>query len=314
MGVFSLNAQDLTSLYKSGNYQEVFNQLEKNLVSREYWEQKLADGNYSLGYYEQDKTVLFACKDCQSLRHFRVSNSNVLELNHFDANFGKEKGDKFIEGDLKTPLGVYDFRQKIQGKNLDQYYGPVAFVTNYPNTFDRSLSKNGYGIWLHGLPLNGDREDLSTKGCVVLENDDLSILKDKINHKNSILITAEQEDIFATKAEITQILVSLFQWRKAWLAGDIESYIRFYSPDFKTTNKQNYKAFKKRKAAIFSRNKNISIFVSNLEITPYPNSLNKRIFKIKFFEDYQSNIHSYHGFKELFIQLSDEYFTVLVEN
>ncbi len=45
------------------------------------------------------------------------------------------KGDKKTEGDLRTPIGVYDLVKKIS--NVDEFYGPLAFVISYPNIYDR---------------------------------------------------------------------------------------------------------------------------------------------------------------------------------
>ena len=46
-------------------------------------------------------------------------------------------GKKEFEGDKKTPEGSYDLVQKRTG--LDQFYGPLALVTSYPNNFDQIL-------------------------------------------------------------------------------------------------------------------------------------------------------------------------------
>ncbi|MFY4754470.1 hypothetical protein ACOTV2_11995, partial [Aliarcobacter butzleri] len=69
---------------------------------------------------------------------------------------GETAGDKFLEGDKKTPDGACELVQKRTG--LVQFYGPFALVTEYPNTFDKSLDKKGHAIWVHGMPFNGDRE------------------------------------------------------------------------------------------------------------------------------------------------------------
>ncbi|CAI6147276.1 MAG: hypothetical protein SPLUMA1_SPLUMAMAG1_01934 [uncultured Sulfurimonas sp.] len=59
--------------------------------------------------------------------------------------------DKIREGDLRTPIGVYKLVKKLS--KVDSFYGPLAFATSYPNSYDKYLGKNGSGIWIHGLPL-----------------------------------------------------------------------------------------------------------------------------------------------------------------
>ena len=64
---------------------------------------------------------------------------------------GKYDGDKVSAGDRRTPIGIYNLTQKLS--TVDPFYGPMAFVTSYPNLYDRIRGKSGDGIWIHGLPL-----------------------------------------------------------------------------------------------------------------------------------------------------------------
>lgn len=71
---------------------------------------------------------------------------------HYYSSIGKQGMDKNIEGDQKTPIGVYNVSSHIPGSKLPDLYGWGAFPINYPNEWDRRLGKTGYGIWLHGVP------------------------------------------------------------------------------------------------------------------------------------------------------------------
>lgn len=112
----------------------------------------------------------------------KISKDNMI--------IGEKAGDKYLEGDKKTPEGSYDLVQKRTG--LDQFYGPLALVTSYPNNFDQSLNKKGHGIWIHGMPLNGDRENY-TQGCLALNNEKLKELEKNIDYKKTVLITSGDE-------------------------------------------------------------------------------------------------------------------------
>jgi hypothetical protein len=67
-------------------------------------------------------------------------------------SIGKGGIDKQIEGDNKTPLGVYRITSYLSDESLPELYGAGAYPINYPNSWDRLQGKTGHGIWLHGVP------------------------------------------------------------------------------------------------------------------------------------------------------------------
>lgn len=135
---------------KEGSYviEKKFDQV---LSTQEYWKERLKDINTSFGYFENIKYLLACNKSDSSLKLYTKDLNNTFTLNEgFTAFIGAKEGDKYKEGDLKTPVGVYKLIQKLN--NVDSFYGPLAFVTSYPNTFDKVQGKNGSGIWIHGFP------------------------------------------------------------------------------------------------------------------------------------------------------------------
>jgi L,D-peptidoglycan transpeptidase YkuD (ErfK/YbiS/YcfS/YnhG family) len=90
-------------------------------------------------------------------------------------SIGKNGFGKNIEGDSKTPLGVYFITRKIDQSQLkNSFYGMGALPINYPNPNDRRLGRTGSGIWFHGPPPSTFvRPPLSTNGCIVMADDDL---------------------------------------------------------------------------------------------------------------------------------------------
>jgi L,D-transpeptidase YnhG len=68
------------------------------------------------------------------------------------ASIGKLGIEKNIEGDLKTPLGIYYVTNTLGPKSLKDLYGAGALPINYPNPYDLRRGKTGSGIWLHGVP------------------------------------------------------------------------------------------------------------------------------------------------------------------
>ena len=100
------------------------------------------------------------------------------------AGFGKE-----VEGDNKTPLGVYTITGKRHDSTLPDLYGSGALTLNYPNALDRYLGRTGYGIWIHGVPhAQRSRAPRSSEGCVTMSNDHLLSLMQQIEPAESLVV------------------------------------------------------------------------------------------------------------------------------
>jgi cyclophilin family peptidyl-prolyl cis-trans isomerase len=68
------------------------------------------------------------------------------------ASVGKLGIEKSVEGDQRTPLGVYFITSRLDPATLRDFYGAGALPLNYPNPLDQLRGKTGSGIWLHGTP------------------------------------------------------------------------------------------------------------------------------------------------------------------
>ncbi len=301
---------DLVNLFRLQGLDAVKKQLELKLTQKEYWDKYLESKNVEYGYYESKKYVILANKDEKNLALYKVDDNDYYLLQKDSAIFGEKKGDKQFEGDLKTPTGVYELTKKLT--KLDPFYGPLALVTNYPNTFDKILNKKGHGIWIHGMPLNEDREEY-TKGCIALDNPKLLELDEKINIENSFLLILEDKLRKATKDDISLILASIFKWREAWKRSDIDEYLNFYSKSFKRFDGMSFDKFAQYKKRIFSKKEKKKIVFTNINIAPYPNSLNKHMYKVVMDEDYKTKYYKFVGKKELFIELRDNKIEILAE-
>ena len=157
ISIVLLAHEDLLDIYIKEGGQGVEKVFDTTLSSYQYWEKKLRDVDTRFGYFEGINYLLACDKNATTLKLYSKDTNNTFELNKdFSAFVGKLKGDKQKEGDLKTPVGVYKLIQKLE--HVDPFYGPLAFVTSYPNTYDKIQGKNGSGIWVHGLPFNQKRE------------------------------------------------------------------------------------------------------------------------------------------------------------
>lgn len=301
---------DLVDVYRSEGLEAVKQKLESELMKKEYWQKYLADKRVDYGYYESKKYLILTQKARKEISLFEVNKSNYSLLLTDNVIVGEKDGDKQEEGDLRTPIGVYDLTNKLT--KVDEFYGPLALVTSYPNTFDKVRNKNGSGIWIHGMPLNENRENY-TKGCIALENPKLKELDENIDYDKSVLLISENIPKKASRNEISIILSSIYKWRDAWKKSDINEYIKFYAESFKRDDGMGIDEFKNYKERIFSKKEDKTIEFSNINIVPYPNTLNKNMFKVIMHEDYKTKYYSFIGKKELYIELEDDKIKILAE-
>ena len=306
-----LNAKDLMDIYRIEGIKAVEQELEKNLRDLNFWKIYLENKNIEYGYYEFNKYVIVAQKEQKELSLFENSENGYKLITKEKIIIGENSGDKFVEGDKKTPEGSYDLVQKRTG--LDQFYGPFALVTSYPNTFDQSLNKKGHGIWIHGMPLNGDRENF-TQGCLAVDNERLKHLDSNINFKKTVLITSKDELKKATKEDIALVLSSIYKWKDAWKYSKINEYLSFYSKDFKRPDGSDFTIFSNQKRQIFAKNEDKTINLFNIDISPYPNSLNKTMYRILMDEEYTSPSVKFYGKKELFVEIANNQLQILTED
>lgn len=295
----SVLADDVITLYKSGGKKL----LERESHSLVYWSNLLLGKDLRFGYFERTQTLLTCSKDKGSLELYAPDPSKRFSLKkRYSAFTGKNPGDKMVEGDLKTPIGVYTLTEK---KNkVDPFYGPMAFVTSYPNLYDRIRGKNGSGIWVHGVPINGTR-DAFTKGCIAINNDDLVQLDQSINPSNTLLIIDSAPKKPIDPISYSAVLAGLYQWKYAWTYNDLESYLSFYSPSFKRFDGMNFNRFKSYKERIFAKNEAKSITFSNLNIIPYPGE-KRNLFMVTFDQTYVSDSYRHDGAKSLLVSLNED--------
>ena len=311
MIISNVYAKDLVNIYRFQGINSVENEIENLLKDINYWKEYLKNKNVDYGYYEYKKYVLIAQKDQSEISLFeRIDNDYKLVLRN-SVIIGENQGDKYSEGDKKTPEGAYDLIEKKVG--VDQFYGPFALITSYPNIFDQSLNKNGSGIWIHGMPYNVDREKF-TKGCIALDNPELENLEKNLDILKTILITTQNEFKKATKDDIALILTSIFKWKDAWKDSTIDEYLSFYSKDFRKADKSGFEEFAEYKKRVFSKNEKKTIKFSNIDISPYPNSFGKLMFKVFMDEEYLSPTITFYGKKELFLEIINNQVKILSED
>lgn len=148
---------------------------------------------------------------------------------------------KEVEGDQRTPLGVYFITNQISPKTLKDFYGSGALPINYPNMLDIKRGKTGKGIWLHGTPSNQfSRAPQASDGCVVLANPDLlNIIRQVEIRSTPVLISKQLKWVAPTGlAQVSHEFTNqLNAWSAAKSSGKIKDLASFYATDFNNNGK-----------------------------------------------------------------------------
>lgn len=305
----SLSAKILTQ-YRNNGIKNIQKQMDYELTQSSYWKQELKNFDTRFGFMESYNNILTCDKTMSTLTlYMKDFNNSYRMTKEYNAFTGKVKGDKAKEGDLKTPVGIYNITKKIS--KVDSFYGPLAFVTSYPNIYDIYRGKNGSGIWIHGLPTEQERDEF-TKGCIAINNSSIECLDRNINIDKTILVIHEEtEKKNTSKKVLANILAEVYAWRYAWLYNNTEDYLDFYAPEFIRVDGMSYDFFKNYKRRIFNKKEHKEIIFTKLNVIPYPDT--KNLFKITFYETYKSNSFSFQGDKVLVVKIVNNKMKIITE-
>jgi murein L,D-transpeptidase YafK len=268
----------------------------------------------------KNKFSLVVSKKRQEFSVFKNENNNITEIYHNDCITGKRSGDKFEEGDKKTPNGIYFPLYFIPPEKLAKIYGNGAFPLNYPNIIDKGFfKKSGDGIWLHATN-NDNRPPFSSNGCVVVKNKVFDEITQYISFKETPIVivddyTFKKADDFAKVKN--SLIEFLYNWKKAWektaRGKNIEKYLDFYSFEM-VSSYGNKNRFAEHKKNVAKGKKYIDISISNLYISKDGRVLDfGNVYVASFEMEYNSNNYKWKGKKVLYIIKEEEKWKILAE-
>ncbi len=162
--------------------------------------------------------VLVVEKSTHQLYLYENNESLPKLLKTYKIATGKIMGDKQVQGDEKTPEGIYQFQRFRPSADLVNMYGDTgliygagAFTTNYPNVIDVRSGKTGGGIWLHSTDDDSRvGKGLDSRGCVVAIDKDLKDISQFIDLQNTPVVIVQnlhflkKSTWLANKAEISE--------------------------------------------------------------------------------------------------------------
>ena len=172
---------------------------------------------------------------------FENTATGLKLLADYYISVGKSGIEKKVEGDLRTPLGVYFITSNLNRNSLKDFYGSGALPINYPNQLDMRRGKTGSGIWLHGTPREQfSRAPLSTDGCVAIANPDLERIARTVEIRTTPVVIAQSLQWVAPQAlsaESKSFEEALRNWHTAKSSGDMVQLSSWYTPDFTSYGK-----------------------------------------------------------------------------
>ena len=173
---------------------------------------------------------------------FENSDKGLKLVADYYISVGKSGTDKAVEGDARTPLGVYYITSSLDPRSLKDFYGAGALPINYPNPYDVRRGKTGSGIWLHGTPPQQfARAPLASDGCVVMANPDLKQLLRKVQIGATPVVTARSLQWISqpqAEKETKKFADSITAWKDARASGNEAQLKKFYLPDFQRASRK----------------------------------------------------------------------------
>jgi murein L,D-transpeptidase YafK len=203
---------------------------------------------------------------------------------------GKLGAEKLVEGDKKTPVGVYHVTANLPKQKLADLYGSGAFPLNYPNEWDKRQGRNGRGIWLHGTPSDTfSRPPRASDGCVVLTNQDFDVVAKNLQVGLTPVIISNSVEWLSLDdwaKERSELNKSIDAWRADWESRDTERYLAHYSTRFKTGD-QGFAEFATQKKQVNASKEWIKLKINNLSV--FRNPGREELVVVTFDQDYRSN-------------------------
>ena len=186
-------------------------------------------------------------KSRQELNLYRYDGYWQL-IQQWPCSTGKLMGPKKVEGDMRTPEGVYFATRDVGRRFLTATYGDRALPLDYPNWLDKFQSRTGSAIWLHGT--NKPLQDRDSNGCVVLRNADINLLAQyiRLNRTPVIIVDRLRQCPVKAAAQTADIILStLEQWHTAMMYGGYDEFCQWYGSGMTPSMQWWRKWWRKRK-------------------------------------------------------------------
>ncbi len=230
-----------------------------------------------LQFNAKQKYAILVDADSSRLYIFANDNGTPKMVKDHYVTVGKLGTGKFVEGDQRTPIGVYFVYKHLPRPQLDKTYGQLAdlygvgaWPITYPNELDKSNRKTGSGIWLHGSPAaTYARAPQASNGCVVLTNEEMLNVAEYLQIGTTpVIVTPKVEWLTKEQWKARSLAAQnlMGQWKTAWESLNTEQYLNFYGSSFLSPEGQNLEAWRAQKTLVNSGKKWTKVQLSELSM------------------------------------------------
>ena len=211
-----------------------------------------------------NETVVVVDKKTHQLHLANYNDGKLDIVQSYRATMGKTVGDKLIEGDLKTPEGIYDFMFFKRPPQLGKKFGPLAIYVGYPNSMDKSGAKTGFDIMVHGTddPARLERQ-YDSLGCVVLDNQNVETVADNVDLKKTKIVITKDFGRLQANSRVDRAKAFFNNWLKAWSSKDLVGYVESYAEEYKSDG-MNRIAFAHYKDSLNKKYDTINVTASDV--------------------------------------------------
>ncbi|MBX2849766.1 MAG: L,D-transpeptidase family protein [Acidiferrobacterales bacterium] len=264
------------------------------------------DSLIEMGRYQH---VLAADMKSGRLYLYKNTDAGPQLIRDYYLSVGSSGYGKQVEGDNKTPIGVYSIYRYIDPRQLPDLYGDGAFPVDYPNRIDKYRNRTGYGIWLHGTPSSTyARSPWSSEGCFVLSNEDFNDIANfiDINEQTPVILSetinwVSKEELLAKSKDYIAVVEA---WKSDWESLDTSAYLSHYSKNNFNLGKGSFQNWQQAKQATNSRKTFIQIDMEIESLFTYPGE--QDMFIVSYKQRYLSNNYASETNKEQYWQ-KDQY-------
>lgn len=233
---------------------------------------------------------------------------------HYYAGIGVAGVGKQVEGDGKTPVGIYRITGFKDDAELTDFYGAGAFVLSYPNRLDLGHRRSGSGIWIHGVPPDTyTRAPRSSRGCVTLANEDLAELRGLLGENPALVLLSGDlrwQEPGQHQSAVHALEEAIEHWRLDWESRDLERLLRHYAEDY-WDERGDRGAFAAHKRRVNATKRMIQVRLDQLSLYAYPGEAD--LFVARFRQDYQSDNYRSEDVKEQLWRRRGERWEIVAE-
>ena len=263
----------------------------------------------------EGEVVIIVDKKTNQLHVARNNDGVTKPFKTYGATLGQRLGDKMIEGDLKTPEGIYDFLfRSLPSTGLKPEFGVMAIYVGYPNILDKRGSKTGFDILIHGTDKPERlQHKYDSKGCVVLANEQVEEIWPHITLKNTRVVITQDFEQIANPDRREKLKKFFEEWLKAWNEKNIDAYTEAYADEF-TYDKMNRIEYSKYKDNLNKSYETIKVAADNRRFF-----FHEKYDMVTFEQTYESTLpggkpgFKLQGKKNLYVQLRNGHYRILAE-